>query len=346
MALNNTVPDKSPGDLHYSSEVNEVTTFQKKQGNAQGVLDPANILIDGTGQFNNYNHTGATLTLNALASVATSGDNYKKVKITFTQDCTVSFTGEFDTDQLFGLPTGNVFPDGTYIFVFNHDQINSKVGFISPGTGGGVTPPVAEWTTFNGTTTNINFGDILDSIITGASARFAVEFEMKDYSESGYPANKYPTSPNGQRQFGIGQFAGSMYFQYSIDGTGGAGSFNQCIWTGMTLLEKKVRIEFDASQGGTFGIDKATLYIDDVLYTTGKNMSESFTVSNIGTTTAQLSVGCSRNNVDVLANFWTGFMKNFKVQNYESGWVDYINIPTLSTPVDESGKGNNGTFTP
>lgn len=153
MATNNEISDKNnfqsqlpPGatldQVLSAEELNSIKNFQQKLGTNQGVFDPANILIDGTGSYNDFNHSGATLTLNGLASVASSGDNVKRVKAVFSQSCTVSFTGTFDTDQLFGLPTGNIFAAGTYILYIYHDPINSVLGFRNSikefGVGGGV----------------------------------------------------------------------------------------------------------------------------------------------------------------------------------------------------------------
>lgn len=150
MALNNTIENKQdyiddpliPADGKVpSAQINEFVTYQKLQGVNQGTFNPANIVIEGSGTFDNYTHSTATLTLTAGASVTTSGDNYVKLKITFDVDCAVSFAGEFDNDQLFGLPTGNVFTAGTYLFVFFHDPVNSKIGFVRPGTVGSAPTP-------------------------------------------------------------------------------------------------------------------------------------------------------------------------------------------------------------
>jgi hypothetical protein len=247
--------------------------------------------------------------------------------------------------QFTGLTLGN-----TYYFDVIHQGNGSTTS--NSNSSGVVSEICMPLTTFNGTSNYLHFGDVADSVFAGASAKFAIEIDLESLVYTGSSRAifaKYHAASNN-RSFALYVLTdGRLYFSYSKNGTTtGASNYNSIyvtdIFSGGT--NKKIRMEFDASAGGTYGIDKVNFYADGVLYTTGKAVTDAWVCSHIYSSAAYLSVGAT---VDLSGatplSIARMVARGVKVQSWDGGaWVDEIYVPIISSGTDISGNGLNGSW--
>jgi hypothetical protein len=110
--------------------------------------------------------------------------------------------------------------------------------------------------------------------------------------------------------------------------------------------EHDLEIRYNGTVNTNNGLDRVDLYIDGVLYTTGKNLGT--VVGSLGTifnSSAYLAFGMivRTGGIADSTNFWyDGYAREFFVQN--GAGVDQCRVPNLLTGTDTSGNGNNGTY--
>lgn len=200
-----------------------------------------------------------------------------------------------------------------------------------------------EYTAFNGTSNFVLYGDTLDSLFTPDNTYFELEAVIKDYNGIG-----------SQRLFGkYAEGGGNICFYATTIGADlqfaffGSNGFQRRIrWTGpLDSGEHKVEFHYDGSIDTNNGRDRVSLYIDDVLFTTGKalDITTGTLIGTLKSTTAQLTVGSLASNTGVPSGgYFSGRMKEFYVRS--AGPTDEIEVPVLKTGTDTSGNARNGTW--
>lgn len=201
-----------------------------------------------------------------------------------------------------------------------------------------------DYTRFNGTSNFVIYGDTLDTLFAADNTNFELEITIKDYNgigsqrlvgkyhESGAQICFYLTTQGANIQFG---FFGSNNFQRRIK------------WDNvLDSSETTIRLEYDGSIDTNNGLDRASLYIDDVLITAGKSL-EIATGALVGTlknSTAQLTVGSLTSPTGTPSGGYLGAQaKDFFIRS-AGGTVEEINVPMLRTGTDVSGNARNGTW--
>jgi hypothetical protein len=124
-----SIPFKQSGDKFYATEFENLRTVVDNLGVDQGVFNSSNIVIDSSGSYNNITYNQSSLTITAGTSTSTSGINRTTVKVTFLQSCTITFSGNFDSDYILNVPVNNQYEIGSYIWTFEHNPINNNIRF-------------------------------------------------------------------------------------------------------------------------------------------------------------------------------------------------------------------------
>lgn len=192
--------------------------------------------------------------------------------------------------------------------------------------------------TYSGAANFLNFGTQLDSVIEGSGINFELEMVVKNQVISGGV-----TTFMGK--FNIGGINWSFLFQSSDDdvtfrwyGGGGSpiGSHRTITWANiLTTGEQKVTLKYFGTIDTNNGLDRATLYIDDVLISAGKTLAASGTATwpfGIPANASPLYVGRSLAEV-----------KDIIIRN-NSGATVQLNVPIMRNGTDVSGNGRNGTW--
>lgn len=232
----------------------------------------------------------------------------------------------------------------------NNGQIQAFIdaGWL-PGT---VSPSVPSGQTyFNGYGAYVRFGDIIDATFSSLNSSFRLGITLWNpplYS-SRTLVSKF-TSTGSQRTFNWFINGTTITFSYYL--TVGDGTRSRGVsWTGLTALydlsEHTLEVRYDGSINTNDGLDRCDLYLDGVLYTTGKNLSSTVgAISNtLFSSSAQLAVGALVNSAGTMSStafVIGGYAKDFLVKG-GAGTV-IINVPNLLTGTDTSGNGHNGTF--
>ena len=204
---------------------------------------------------------------------------------------------------------------------------------------------VSELTTFNGTSNYFTLGTQMHSIMLGADKKFAMEITVKDY----------PVDHNGALFTIAGDNVQVAHFiAYNV----GAEEWRYIYWDGTTSnwtvvkvdqilpqgTEYILRIEYDGSVD-TAPVDRLVFKIDDTPQTvTHVNTVGSFPF-DVPSVTSKLALGIKLEGDDSTSGVWLDAkLKDFKVYSGASLDVLEVHIPTLSTGIDISGEGRDGTF--
>lgn len=232
----------------------------------------------------------------------------------------------------------------------NNNQIQD---FIDFGWLSGVARPSAPTGQkyFNGYNNYVRFGDILDTSFSSlnSSFRLGVTLWNPPLYSSRTLVSKF-TSTGNQRTFHWLINGTNITFNYYLtvgDGTRSRG----VTWTGLNALyegsEHALEVRYDGANNGNNGLDRVELYLDGVLYTTGKTLSSNTgAISNtLFSSSAQLAVGAVVDSAGAMSStafVIGGYAKDFLVK--DGAGTILINVPDLLTGTDTSGNGRNGTF--
>jgi hypothetical protein len=245
--------------------------------------------------------------------------------------------------------------DGVHFTVLGQSEKNDGQiqAFIDAGwLPGTVSPsPPSGQTYFNGYGAYVRFGDILDTTFSALNSAFRLGITL--WNPPLYSArtlvSKFTTT-SSQRTFHWLINGSNITFNYYL--TVGDGTRTRGVtWTGLTSLydgnEHTLEVRYDGSINTNDGLDRCNLYLDGVLYTTGKTLSATIgAISNtLFSSSAQLAVGAVVNSAGTMSStafVIGGWAKDFLVKD-GAGTV-LINVPNLATGTDTSGNGRNGTF--
>lgn len=211
----------------------------------------------------------------------------------------------------------------------------------SYGTANALSPG---WTDFDGVDSHLHFGDILASVITGASKRFAIEMDVRSWNLG--TLQRLLFKPANDNSADIGLYidtAGKVNFSYMTTVS------NRVLTTSaITTGAKKLRVEYDGTQ--TTAIARVKFFVDGVQNAT--------VVGNVGTSGQQaeairsgtagiLTVGAFKKPDGTFATlYYDGEMRKFKFQSSTNGtvWTDEINVGYIATGTDTSGNNRNGVW--
>lgn len=264
----------------------------------------------------------------------------------------------FTTDNAIFVDTNDCQPDSGeihYTWQGQYDKSTREIqalidaGWI-PGT---ATRVPAGQTYFNGDSSFLRFGDILDTLFAAAVAwRIGLTIWKPARYGTRTLFSKFAASGN-QRSFHCYHLGDNLVFNYYMT-TGTGANVRGVTWTGMSSIlydgnEHSIEIRYDGTLTGApagNGLNRPDLYIDGVLYTTGKNLSTNAgTLGTIFNSSARLAVGALVETGGTAASsnfFYDSYAREFFVQDGSA--VDQVRVSLLSGGVDTSGNGNNGVW--
>lgn len=284
-------------------------------------------------------NTNATEITNAnVASLIT-------LKETNSGGANIAFTATIDsTKQIITIHPTTIYGVNqlVYLAINNFEDVNGN-DVTSPVS---ITFTTTEYTYFNGTSSFVRFGNILNSIWTANDTKFKLRLTVNNQTLSGtrFLTGKYSTADN-QRSFYWYYTGTDVFFAWASHiGTG----VNRGIkWAGaLTAGEHELELIYDGSIDTNNGLDRVTLNIDGspagskTLATIGVEA-----LSTIFATDAQLSIGTGVNNAGnaAFALYYFGEAKDYMVLSGAGDTVE-INVPVLKSGTDTSGNARNGTW--
>lgn len=207
-------------------------------------------------------------------------------------------------------------------------------------------PPTDGFTTFNGSSNFVRFGDILDTVWAIASAKFKLRITLNNPSlAAGLKSLISKISGTGnQRSWWWYTNGADINFQYIMT-VGTSTNVRTVTWVNALLTgEHTYEMQYDGSTNANDGLNRCNLLRDGVVQT----RSLTVTLGSLGTIfngTAQVTFGNLTNNDGTPAGsfYYNGEAKDMIVYSGAGDTLE-MNIPDLSTGTDISGNGRNGTF--
>jgi archaellum component FlaG (FlaF/FlaG flagellin family) len=337
------IPAKTTGNTYAAAEFEVLRGFVDAPSQALSTFTGSLITLDGTGSYDAY-----TLAANLSITFAESGHeegNSKWVKIISDGTDTVTLIKPSAYTLLIpsSFTNGGTLAAGTYTmaFAFIDGEIQMKYEAVSA---------VVNWTSFNGSTTHLYFGDILKSVITGADKKWALEVRLRNWDNSTGIQRILSFWANATIDAGPAITLNQTSAQVKLNFRDRINALNQSnveTITTMPSSDTLLRIEYD----GSIDTSSANRVI---VYFGGVSQADGFT--DFGTwpfdidsdiTAWEFSFGRGRkpDGTFFSGGEYNGDAFNLKVQSWNgSSWDDEVNVPDLSTGIDISGNGNDGTF--
>lgn len=207
-----------------------------------------------------------------------------------------------------------------------------------------ITFTTSAYTTFNGTSNRLIFGDLLDGVFAADNAVFKLRATMRNLPLSGDRVIFGKWSPSDNHRSFLWYTNGSdIYFVWARVGT----SVSRLIkWTGaLEADEHDYELQYNGALDTNDGLDRCVLLKDGV--TVGsKTLDASVGVLTgfFHNATANLAAGAGVNisGTVTYASYFSGQMKDLEVLS--AGDVMELQIPVLIEGTDTSGNGRNGTW--
>lgn len=207
-------------------------------------------------------------------------------------------------------------------------------------------PPTDNFTDFNGTSNFVRFGDILDSVFSLNDGKFKLRITLNNPSlVSGIKTiiGKFASTGNQRAIFWYSNGA-DISFQYIMT-VGATTNTRTVTWVGALLTgEHTYEMQYDGAIDTNAGLDRCVLLRDEVAQTrslTGNTGTLGIIFSG---STAQLSFGNLVDSAGTPSTFYhNGQAKDMIILSGNTDVVE-LNVPVLSTALDISGNGRNGTF--
>lgn len=188
----------------------------------------------------------------------------------------------------------------------------------------------------------LSFGTVVDSIISGADVNYEMEFEFEEMTVDGaVNTSKHQTEDSHvsmlwKTNTGAGHDGQFKYYRRINAVTYRA---REITWPAAFdgVSSGKTTIKYFGAIDTNNGIDRAELYIDDVLITAGKSMIAS--PDGVGVWPWDTTGGPAPFKL-------SGHLKrvrNFKLRT-NMGATTVIDVPIIRTGIDVSGNGYNGTW--
>jgi hypothetical protein len=186
----------------------------------------------------------------------------------------------------------------------------------------------------------------LDSHISGADKKFALEIQVRNWTD-GNGRGFYCTGDTVGADDAFNSLINTTTNDVKFGYDGPTGAFGRTISTQVvTSAATKIRIEYDGSID-TDHVDRVKFYFDDVLDTTLQEQPSIDFPFDIDSLTREFAFGLVRspNGTVITGSGFNGEAKNLVVQeDVGAGWIDVINVATISSGVDSSGNNYNGTW--
>lgn len=231
-----------------------------------------------------------------------------------------------------------------YVAINNVEDVNGNEVNVAES----ITFTTTDYTYFNGVTSRLQFGDMLDALWADPDVNFWLELTVNNVLLSGSRpfVTKYSTSDN-QRTFQWYHIGTDVYFS-SVGTTVGA-NHRVIKWTNvLTAGSHTLVLKMDVSIDTNDGLDRPTLLIDNVVQGSKTlDHTSGLLVQFLSNGTAQLAIGAYINNAGtpIGNNFFTEEAKDFIVRS-SAGTVVELNVPNLKLGTDISGNSRNGTWVP
>lgn len=251
----------------------------------------------------------------------------------------VSITGTIDATKtaIAITPVGGAWPE--------NEDITITIDGVEDMNGNAPAADSATFTTSDFSEMILNtlsFGTVVDSIISGADTNFELEFEFEEISVTGAVNTSKHESVDSyvshvwETNTGAGHDGRFKYYRRI-----NAVSFRwrNIVWAGAFngVDSGKATLKYFGAVDTNNGIDRAELYIDDVLVSAGKSMTASADGGGVwpwdisgGPAPFKLSGHLKR-------------VRNFKLRT-DMGATTVIDVPIIRTGIDVSGNGYNGTW--
>lgn len=268
--------------------------------------------------------------------------NYIVLKETNSAGANIAFTATIDaTKTTFTITPTTGYGGNQLVFVeiSGVEDLNGNEAVADS-----ITFTTSAYTTFNGTSNLLKFGDLLDGVWALANTKFKLKITVRNLPLSGdrFMFAKYSTTDN-QRSFVWWTSGSSVLFTWARVGSSASRVIK---WDSvMDAAEHDLELQYDGSINTNDGLDRATLLIDGVTAGSKSLFSTSGVLSAIFNATSQLSfsAGVSGTGVVTSANYFSGDAKNLQVL---SGVADTneLEVPVLGEGTDISGNARNGTW--
>jgi hypothetical protein len=225
-----------------------------------------------------------------------------------------------------------------------------EIGGVNDLNGNTATPDnitftTSAYTTFNGTSNNLRFGDIMDGVWALNDVQFKLKVTIQNMPLVGDKSlfTKWSGSDN-QRSWAWTVVDDSVQFIWCRVGT----SVSRVIrWTGVILdtLEHDLEVRYNGSIDTNDGLDRCSLYIDGVL------QGSKTLVSSVGVltgvilnTSAQLCFGAYVSGAGVAVGaYFSGDAKDLQVLS-GAGDTNELQVAVLFEGTDSSGNARDGTW--
>lgn len=232
-----------------------------------------------------------------------------------------------------------------YVAVHDVEDVNGNE-IASPIS---ITFTTTDYTLFNGSTSRITNGDILDSVFTANDTNFWLEISLMDPVLSGTKMliNKFLT-PVFHQCFYLAYVGTDVYFVYYM--VGADNPWRGVKWTGvlagLSPGDFKMVLKYNGAIDTNNGLDRAVLEIDDVVQGSKTlNAFDGVLTGTLRNSNSYLAMGISTNTdgTPASASFYAGGAKGFIVRSNSGATVE-VNIPDIATGIDVSGNARHGTW--
>lgn len=208
-----------------------------------------------------------------------------------------------------------------------------------------ITFTTSGFTTFNGTSNLLRFGDILDGVWALDNTKFKLRITVRNIPVSGtrFLVAKYSPSDN-QLSFVWWTSGASVMFTWCRVGTS---SSRVIRWENvLDASEHDLELQYDGAIDTNDGLDRATLLIDAVTAGSKTLLSSTGILSGIiFASSAQLAFGAGVNSAGTVtsANYFAGDAKDLQILS-GAGDVNELQVPVLAEGTDTSGNARHGTW--
>lgn len=188
----------------------------------------------------------------------------------------------------------------------------------------------------------LNFGLVVDSIISGPDTNWEAEYEFEEISETGNVNTSKHSSVDNQVSSVWSANVGAAHdskFKYYKRVNAISFYSREIIWAAATdgVSSGKLGLKVDTTIDTNNGLDRAGLYLDDVLITAGKSLVATSDGPGVwpwdtsgGTAPFRLTGNLKR-------------VRNFKLKT-NNGATTVIDVPIIRTGIDVSGNDYHGTW--
>lgn len=256
----------------------------------------------------------------------------------------IPFTATIDGSKLVVVITPDTHYGVTqlvYVAINNVEDVNGNEVTVAES----ITFTTTDYTFLNGVNNRLQFGDILDALLTANDTNFWIEITVNNPLISGTRALVTKSVGAPQNCFHLYYTGADIFFTYWMTNT--PGTSRTIKWTGALVAGESVLVlKYDGAIDTNNGLDRVILLVDGgtagskTLYEAVGALTGSLANSN-----AQLAVGGFIQGGGTPSNsaFYTEEMKDFIIRSAAGATVE-INVPLLVDGQDTSGNARNGTW--